>query len=360
MKRASRFLRGFLGLLLVLYAAGLLVLLGLWRTDALAIWWVQLLSLFGLWLYLPLPFALVLAPLARPRKVALVLLPPLLAFGWEYGAQFAPHRASATGAPLRMMTWNIYVRNLDVDGIITTVRAQQPDVIALQELGNYQADSLDRSLQRDYPYRVLAPGGSGGLGVWSRYPLTQVAPPEGRVGGCSCQRLILDINGQRVRLVNAHPVVPEYRWGRRSILPSLPTIRYPRSFSTQRQEPALAELVAEASSGREPLIMVGDFNTGDRQPNYWRLRRYLGDSFREAGWGFGLTYPNAGRSYGGVLLPPMIRIDYIFHSRHMVARRAYTVAHAGSDHRAVVADLSLGGPGSAFQPSAFSLSIREI
>jgi endonuclease/exonuclease/phosphatase (EEP) superfamily protein YafD len=350
MKRTLRLLRGLLAVLLVFYAVGLLALFGLWRTDALAIWWVQLLNLFGLWLYLPLPFALLLALLARPRKVALVLLLPLLAFGWEYGAQFAPHRPSTTGTPLRMMTWNIYVRNLDIDGILTTVRAQQPDVVALQELGNYQADSLDRSLQRDYPYRVLAPGGSGGLGVWSRYPLMQVAPPEGRTSGCSCQRLMLDINGQRVRLVNAHPMVPEYRWGFRYVLKGARPIRYPRYFSTQRQEPALAELVAEASAGGQPLIMVGDFNTGDRQPNYWRLRQYLGDSFREAGWGFGLTYPNAGKGYGRGLLPPMIRIDYIFHSPGIVARSAHTVAGAGSDHRGVVADLSLDEPGSAFHP----------
>ncbi len=100
------------------------------------------------------------------------------------------------------------------------------------------------------------------------------------------------------------------------------------------------------SSG--PVVAVGDFNTNDRQPNYWRLRRLLRDAYRDAGRGFGLTFPNTGWWGKPLPVPPFLRLDYIFHSPDLVATRAWTASSPSSDHRAVVADLVItGAPHSA-------------
>jgi endonuclease/exonuclease/phosphatase family metal-dependent hydrolase len=150
--------------------------------------------------------------------------------------------------------------------------------------------------------------------------------------------MVLDVGAQKVRLINAHPLAPRFSFRR-----SLGGLRLPREvlsdFITAHQQPALDILAAEAARAGEPLILVGDLNTGDRQPNYWRLRRYLTDAHHVAGRGFGLTFPNLGMRIGRLRLPPLVRIDYILHSPAITALHATTSASPSSDHRAVVADL---------------------
>lgn len=341
MSRVLLFLRWGLGLLIMAYALLIALLQVLWRTPALGIWWVQLLNVFGLWLYLPLPLCLLLSIVARPRAARLLLAVPLVCFGWEYGALFIPKQASAAGTPLRVMSWNILYRNQDIDAIARLIRQHHPDVVALQELGESQAAALQPLLEGEYPYQALDPGGTAGLGVWSRHPIMQRTPAEDRRTGCSCQRLVLEVQGRPIRLVNAHPVTPQFGWRPWLAPGGIVRIPLPRGFSTGQQEPALDALVAEAGTGGDPLIMVGDFNTSDRQPNYWRLRRYLKDAYREAGIGFGLTFPNGNWKVGPYDGPALLRIDYILHSAELAATRAYTAAMPSSDHRAIIADLSL-------------------
>lgn len=344
MTRLGRWLRYGLGLLLIAYALGMALLQVLWRTPALEIWWVQLLNLFGLWLYLPLLPALLLAWLARPRRAMILLLVPALCFAWEYGDRFVKPRVAASGTPLRVMTWNILHRNDNIDSIVATIRDQHPDVVALQELSARQAAALASLLGKVYPYAALYPEDPelryGGMGVWSRFPVAEVEPPSGRRAGCSCQRLLIELpGGQKIRFVSVHTLTPEFSWMRGLKVAETQGIPLPRSFSTARQEATIETLAAERAQGAEPLVIVGDFNTGDRQPNYWLLRRYLDDAFLEAGTGFGLSFPNAGEWTHHVPIPLMLRIDYIFHSPGIVARSAATVDNPSSDHRGVAADL---------------------
>ncbi len=325
------------------YALAVAVLQLLWRTSALNIWWVSLLNVFGLWLYAPLPFLLVLGLLAQPRAIGAALIVPLVCFGWEYAPLLLTAKNSAAGTPLRVMTWNVLYSNSEVEAIDTLIREHDPDVIALQEYSFEQALALDPILDRRYPYRASAPGGSSGLGVWSRYPILDWRARDDRRSDCACQRMVLDINGEQVRFVNAHPRAPKFTFRR-----DLAGVRLPLSvlsdFRTAHQQPALDALYEEAARGDRPLILVGDLNTGDRQPNYWRLRRHLVDAYRVAGRGFGLTFPNAHERLGPLRLPLLVRIDYIFHSPSITAARAFTAASPSSDHRAVVADLWVPAP----------------
>ncbi|HZG65837.1 MAG TPA: endonuclease/exonuclease/phosphatase family protein [Herpetosiphonaceae bacterium] len=325
------------------YALAVAVLQLLWRTSALNIWWVSLLNVFGLWLYVPLPFLLLLGLLVQPRAIGAALIVPLVCFGWEYAPLLLTAKNSAAGTPLRVMTWNVLYSNSDVEAIDALIREHDPDVLALQEYGFEQALTLEPILDRRYPYRASAPGGSSGLGVWSRYPILDWWARDDRRSDCACQRMVLDINGDHVRFVNAHPRAPKFTFRH-----YLAGVRLPVSvlsdFRTAHQQPALDALVEEAARGDRPLILVGDLNTGDRQPNYWRLRRHLVDAYRVAGRGFGLTFPNAHERLGLLRLPLLVRIDYIFQSPSITAARAFTAASPSSDHRAVVADLRVPVP----------------
>jgi vancomycin resistance protein VanJ len=289
------------GLCIIAYALAIGILHVVWRTSALEIWWVQLLNVFGLWLYLPLPLLVVFALFARPRLAALLLAVPLVCFGWEYGPQFLPRPrpAVAEGRPLRVMSWNVLFSNNDVTSVGKTILEQQADVVGLQELGYWQAARLERMMAGRYPYRVLHPGGAGGLGVWSRYPIVQVDETKPWGVGCSCQRMVLDVQGQRIQLINAHPQAPQYKLRYWKPLRWAPFFLVPHSFDAAEQDIPIRTIVGDVQERSAPMIVVGDFNTSDRQPNYWLLRRYLKDAFREAGTGFGLTYPNDGQAESG-------------------------------------------------------------
>ena len=84
-----------------------------------------------------------------------------------------------------------------------------------------------------------------------------------------------------------------------------------------------------------PLVVLGDFNLTDQQSLYPALTRRLRDAHRDSGWGLGFTFtrfPSIGL--------PMWRIDYVFHSTHLVAVRTTVGNYGGSDHRPVIADLA--------------------
>ena len=80
----------------------------------------------------------------------------------------------------------------------------------------------------------------------------------------------------------------------------------------------------------------------DQTSIYASLASQMGDSFREAGIGLGTTWPAfqvVGMNPG---LPPLIRIDYIWHSRGFQAVNAEVGPYLGSDHLPVTATLRYG------------------
>jgi endonuclease/exonuclease/phosphatase (EEP) superfamily protein YafD len=337
-------------LLIAAYVLAIAVLQVLWRTSALNIWWLSLLNVFGLWLYVPLPFLFLIGLLAYPRATWLLIV-PLLCFGWEYAPWPRAAMQQAPGSSLRVMSWNVLFANPNVDAIDAVIREHNPDIVALQEYGFVHARGLEAVLNPRYPYQALAPGGPSGLGVWSRYPILEWDGQADRLDPCKCQRLTLDIGGQNVRLVNAHPLAPRFTFRRELAGVRLPW-ELPSDFVTEHQQPAFDVLVREATRADEPMILVGDLNVNDRQPNYWRLRRYLDDAYREAGRGFGLTFPSTRKKIGSLTVPLLVRIDYIFHSRSISAVRAWNDASPYSDHRAVIADLQVPAQAHAFTSSS--------
>jgi endonuclease/exonuclease/phosphatase (EEP) superfamily protein YafD len=92
-----------------------------------------------------------------------------------------------------------------------------------------------------------------------------------------------------------------------------------------------------------------DFNACDQSTAYAIVTRVLGDAWREAGWGFGHTFPGAlspGSSRPIILGLPvpmwLLRIDYILHSRDWRTHWARIGPWDGvSDHRPVLARLVL-------------------
>jgi vancomycin resistance protein VanJ len=315
----------------VLYVIGILLWVAASQTPVVHSWPYSLIGVFKPWVYmLSLPLAVVTFWRCGLRGSVWLII-PLLMFTAEYGPRFLPRGGGSGGAPIRVMTANVQYVNSNADAVASAVFEYSPDVIAVQELSSEISAPLAEKLRERYPYQELYPESSShGMGIFSRYPITSSSPAEMEPLSCRCQQMTVDFNGKQVTIINVHPSPPKGRLKR-----DVPPIE----FRTADNEAALRTILARADAIQEPLLILGDFNVGEGQPPYsWVQDRYR-DTYGEVGSGFGLTFP-ATQAYGRPVFP-MVRIDYIFHDEAWTSRSAWTVLLPGSDHRGVVADLSL-------------------
>jgi endonuclease/exonuclease/phosphatase (EEP) superfamily protein YafD len=171
------------------------------------------------------------------------------------------------------------------------------------------------------------------MGVISRFPLRDtratLSDPE---WVAEPQVLELDFDGRPVTVVNFHAAAGIFfRAGR------------------NRQATLLARFARDHD---RPLLLVGDLNATSTNAAYERITDLLDDAWAEAGAGFGHTFPGAGPgdtpgssrpTVLGVSVPKwLVRIDYVFHSRHFVVTGARLGRFDGyADHRPVIAELAL-------------------
>ncbi len=339
-------LREPLRALLLLLAWAYLVGLGGWFVGSRLFgdrwWWLFFLSALSLYLFTPLvPLALV-APWLRQRRLWLGLG---LAVGlglYLYGGLWLPRPATQPAGPsLTVMTFNTLAFNKCPECVVASVRDSGADLVNFQELSRPVAAALARDLAREYPYQVLKPTDqTRGMGVISRFPLRDTGEtlPGFWVG--QPQVLALSLGETRVLVVNAHPT---------ATLPN-PVVEVERTI---RERFVQAQtLVAFAQTHPGPLIFASDCNMTDQNADYRLMTTIWHDSWREAGRGFGRTYPGGDQGgegnvrFGALTIPRwLVRIDYVWHSSHWRATEARLGQWDGhSDHRPTIARLVLTTP----------------
>jgi len=209
---------------------------------------------------------------------------------------------------------------LRVAEVVSTFEA---DLVGLGEYEFSEAGQLHERLTRTYPYHAIYPYSSD-VALFSRYPIVEkrlVRSPDLR---SPLLRAVVDVQGTPVTVYVVHLVSP--------VVAHLPRLYDP---SARNEELALVrDLLAEETG---PLLVLCDCNFGDQSDAYRVFDALLADAFREAGRGMGFTFPNERR-----FVPPLVRIDYIWHSDDFVALDAYPLNDSGtSDHRPVIASLRI-------------------
>ena len=329
----------------MLYATGVV----LWQALRLAFgdrwWWLALANTFSLYLFLPLALLVPLGLLSRRRSALLVLGVPLAVFLALYGELFLPHAtpAKAEGATaLRIMTLNVLTLNKEGATIEALVRDTAPDIVCLQELTPAMAGDLVMRLGSDYPhYELLPERDTSGVGVFSRYPLVDAgelsdpAQEEGRWRH-GAQVMTVDVDGQNVHLLNIHA------------LPHYLTFANPQwatyfEMGFRLRERQLQRWMDWIAGQDMPLIAVGDFNLTDSSAGYRIVAEHLADAHRQAGWGWGHTWPaRSNRFLGMPFFSRLLRLDYVWHSTHwQVLDVRVAEWDRQSDHLPVVATLML-------------------
>jgi endonuclease/exonuclease/phosphatase family metal-dependent hydrolase len=162
------------------------------------------------------------------------------------------------------------------------------------------------------PYRVIDPrGGPEGSGLYARYPLTEL-PGRGPTAFAMVNATLDVPDAGPVRLTAAHPPAP-------------------LGPDAARWRHDLREIPPPTPHG-EVGIVAGDFNaTLDHRP----LRRLIGAGFTDAADATGQGLVPTFRPW------PPITIDHVLVDKRVAVRRVKVYYQAGSDHRALFAELRL-------------------
>ncbi|MBN9635357.1 MAG: endonuclease/exonuclease/phosphatase family protein [Actinobacteria bacterium] len=229
-------------------------------------------------------------------------------------------RAKApAGTPLRFLSANLRYGRAEAEPIVRYAE-DGADIFALQELTPAALSRLEAAgLDRMFPYRALREMDEpGGVGIWSRYPISDVRIDDGFWLGM----LAVDVD------VPGAPIAPRVM----TVHLSAP---WPDPLQGWRDDLArLADTLrkaAQASSG--PVLLAGDLNATPDMREFRRLlRQGYQDAGAQAGAGIVRTHP------ADIFAPPVFAVDHIL-TRGYVATSVQTLRVAGSDHRALLAQL---------------------
>lgn len=214
----------------------------------------SLLETFLPWLGLAVPLLLGLALLRRSSVAALALLLPAAAWLGQFGGLLlpAPDGGTRTGtatAPTDLVAvqHNVSDENPDPAGTARALAAARPDLIALEELTPSALPDFAAALAPDYPHHAT----HGTVGLWSKYPLTDVRPVDIRPAG-----LGPDWN-RALRASAATPRGPVAVY-----VAHLPSLRLgPSGFgSARRDESAVLLGAVLAAEPADRVVLLGDLN----------------------------------------------------------------------------------------------------
>jgi endonuclease/exonuclease/phosphatase (EEP) superfamily protein YafD len=224
------------------------------------------------------------------------------------------------GTVVRVLTANLLAGAADPAGLVALVRAHHVDLLALQEFTPSAQAELHRLGLGTLLPRVQANPeiGTTGSALYSRIPLTGTGIRRND-GGFTQAYATAQVPGAPPVLVeSAHPMSPY----------SLATLDSWRS-----------DLLAQPPATPEgPLrILAGDFNaTLDHAP----LRALLDTGYVDAADAVGSGLVGTWGPYDGDRIPP-VTIDHVLVDRRIGVRAVSVHPLAGSDHRPVLAELSL-------------------
>ena len=253
----------------------------------------------------------------------------LFAFGL-LGFQL-PSLALGNQKTVRVMTYNVRGVFSSSDKIASDIRAQNPDVVCLQETSHGFGEAVAAHFSGWHSESA------GDVTTFSRYPLlsSEVWPFKGT-------RRIVETRWQTpngpLRVLNVH-VSTSFRGdnhsrvkGRFDRYSRLINEARPAAMVRLQQIPYLEDASNETERKTEPTIMCGDFNTPPRGLFYKELKRNWHEAFAQSGFGIGATYPTH---------RPLLRIDYVWMKNGVQSKRTFVPDVNGSDHLPVVSDLVL-------------------
>jgi endonuclease/exonuclease/phosphatase (EEP) superfamily protein YafD len=349
---SKRGLRRLAVVLAVAYPALLLVVTLLFRFVG-ERWWVTAIGMFlprigfalPLFVFVPMLLWLREWKMLSSQGVAfLLVLFPLMGF------VLPGPTPSATGPGFRLMSFNVNSAAAGREAIFDAIVKEKPDIVMLQEATDWS--KLHELLHERFPVVEI----SGQFVLASRWPLISTTNPprlayyEKKRSPRFLRQVIRTPMGS-VTFYNVHPLSPRESFyelrGSAGFMKELFSGRFFSGSATSTIEvnAGLRALQVEtfgrmASLEQGPVVLAGDVNQPDPSPLVARALGGFRDAFREAGSGFGYTFPGAAFKARRTPKIPFLRLDRIL-LRGPIASTSFSLACRGvSDHLCIVADLS--------------------
>lgn len=259
-------------------------------------------------------------------------------------------QAATAPAELTVMTYNILYANRDLNETAAVIRDGRADVVALQETNRASAAALRRELGRLYPsMRFHEAPGAGGLALLAKQPLKDIRVLPPTHGPFATLVATVAVNGRDVTIANVHltPTAPPTRLTPEDLVGTF-------NGAEQLRAQEITDILKRLP-GATPTVILGDLNgpPGSIAPARLIESGYI-DSFAapaEQGEN-GPAEPDDRSTWRGGWADQEVglRVDYVFHSRHLTTAASRVVAEQASDHDAVVATLRLGPPSVSIGP----------
>lgn len=289
---------------------------GLWLCDLAS-------QLRVVWLWGLLPIAAILGIIKAKKTFAIALFAVLLD-GLPIVQLYLPSQpmAGALSRVFTLLNYNTEFQHNDRPDLFGRLIAdRKPDVVAMVEINDDWFRNALPFLQ-SYKYHRFEPAGAG-MAFFSKYPITAY---QVRFFGRSHHPRIfitLDVGGQAVDLVLAHPTTP----------------RSQECFDERNAE--IVEMAKEIASLKNPRILVGDLNCG---PWSHALKPLRDAGLRDSQQGFGpqASWPaRTGRVIPGLPILPLIPIDHVFVDGSLRVKSRAAGPAINSDHLPVTVVLEL-------------------
>jgi vancomycin resistance protein VanJ len=160
------------------------------------------------------------------------------------------------------MSYNIELTSASEPTTLAAIGDSNADILALQEVTHDTEAILRERYAADYPHQLFhAANGAGGLGVLSRFPLTDLGVLPGPGGWHPAWHVEVNLPGLRLQLLNLH--LRSLFSADSGILQSY--LDTERDHLRQIEDFAAA-LDGEPFDTRASRIVLGDFNEGPDGP----------------------------------------------------------------------------------------------
>jgi endonuclease/exonuclease/phosphatase (EEP) superfamily protein YafD len=279
-----------------------------WPFDLFANFRVQYMGLFAM--------AVIALTVSRWRKTALLALLGVALTTASMAPYFpGSDKPVDVEGSFKLITFNAWFRNADVQRTARYLENSGADVIVLQEVDVTRLNELS-SVLPSYPHFVGTPQVRRGVAIFSRTPLSEVEHFEIPERITRITRARTQWRGQNIAIIGAH-------------------LRWPLSRRKAHQRSYELGMIAKrVALERDPVLVAGDFNLTPWSEHFARFIETSG--LRDCALGQGML-----ASWPTQFLPLRIKIDHCFASPDWQVQRMSLGPKLGSDHFPLIAELQL-------------------
>lgn len=221
---------------------------------------------------------------------------------------------------LKLMTFNIYAKNENLDGLFSSIEAENPDVLLIQEYWSWHRKGLEERISALLPNSVHCQGGKRSfLAIYSKFPLSKTS-------GHDC---VDSIQAQQRTSIIAVSVASRTPF-------NLVTTHFDWPLPAERQRDQMQAAIDVLNGLDGPTLFGGDFNSTPFSYSFKNLVQKTG--MRRAIW-LTPTWP-APPTYP-FDMPAWLQLDHVLTTSDITTSAARRAQSGGSDHYPLVVEFTV-------------------